>query len=141
VFQVRNIMTGNVIAIRPDATIDEVISTLLDHRVSGLPVVDDDGRLLGIISEIDIIDLVYTDDIETSRVCDHMTRDVLTVDAESSIDEAAAIFCGKPIRRLPVLAEGRLVGILSRRDLIRFVREVRREAAMQTYQNASLGQL
>src|SRR5690349_4483082 len=120
-------MTGKVVTISPQATIDEAVSLLLDHRVSGLPVVDKDNRLLGVITEIDIIDLVYKADIETSRVGDHMTRDVRTVEATTSIDEAASIFCGQPIRRLPVIRDGRLIGIISRRDLIRFVRDVRRE--------------
>ena len=134
--KVQDIMTGEVVTIRPEATIDEAVSLLLDNRVSGLPVVDNDNRLLGVISEIDIIDLVYKADIESSRVCDHMTRDVRTVDAQASLDDAASIFCSMPIRRLPVTRKGRLVGILSRRDLIRFVRDVRRHAASNAMANS-----
>jgi CBS domain-containing protein len=125
--QVKEIMTHQVVTVRPDATIDDAVSLLLDHRVSGLPVVDHDRRLLGVISELDIIDLVYHADIETTRVRDHMTRDVRTIDAEASLDDAASIFCERPIRRIPVIQAGRLVGILARRDLIRFVRDIRRQ--------------
>ena len=113
-----------------ETSIDEAISLLIDHRVSGLPVVDDEGLLLGVISEIDIIDLVYDADIDASTVCDHMTRDVHSLDAEASLDDAASIFCKKSIRRIPIVQDGRLVGILSRRDLTRFVREIRKQAAV-----------
>lgn len=130
-FQVHDIMTDRFVAVRPDTSIDEAITLLLDKGVSGLPVTDDDGRLLGVISEIDIIGLVYEADVEASRVGDHMTRDVQTLDADASLDDAAGGFCTQSVRRFPVVRDGRLVGILSRRDLIRFIRDVRREAAGQ----------
>ncbi len=130
-YQVKDIMTDRVVGVGPDATIDEAITLLLDHRVSGLPVVDDNGLLLGVISEIDIIDLVYKADIETSTVRDYMTREVRSLDAGASLDDAASIFCTKSIRRIPIVRDERLVGVLSRRDLIRFVREVRKQTAVR----------
>ena len=126
--QVKDIMTDDTVVVGPENTIDEAISLLLDHRVSGLPVVDDEGLLMGVISEIDIIDLVYETEIDASTVRDHMTRDVRSLDIEASLDEAASVFCKESVRRIPILQDGRLVGILSRRDLIRFVREVRKQA-------------
>jgi len=126
--KVKDIMTARAVVVRPDTTIDEAIALLLDHHVSGLPVVNDEGALLGVISEVDIIDLVYNADIESSLVLDYMTRDVTFLDAEASLDDAASIFCSKSIRRIPIVQDSRLVGILSRRDLIRFVREVRKPA-------------
>lgn len=126
-YLVKNIMTTNVVAVSPEATIDEAVSLLLDHKVSGLPVVDEQQRLLGVISEIDIIDLVYETSIELSKVRDHMTKDVRTLDCEASLDDAANIFCTKAIRRIPVTQHGRLIGVVSRRDLIRFVRDIRKQ--------------
>jgi len=126
-YLVKHIMTTKVIAVSPEATIDEAVSLLLDHKVSGLPVCDEQQRLLGVISEIDIIDLVYETSIELSKVRDHMTKDVRTLDCEASLDDAANIFCTKAIRRIPVTQGGRLVGIVSRRDLIRFVRDIRKQ--------------
>ncbi len=126
--KVKDIMTDRVFVVSPHATIDEAISLLLDNRVSGLPVVDDGGILLGVITEFDIIDLVYNADIETSIVSDHMTKEVNSLDIEASLDDAASIFCNDSIRRVPIVEEGRLVGVLSRHDLIGFVREVRRQA-------------
>jgi CBS domain-containing protein len=126
IYRVQDIMTRKFVAIGPQTSIDDAISKILEYGVSGLPVVDAKGILLGVISEIDIIDLVYEADIETSRVGDHMTRDVQCLDPEASLDDAAGQFCSQSIRRFPVTREGRLVGILSRRDLIRFLRDVRR---------------
>jgi CBS domain-containing protein len=127
-YQVKDIMTDQVVTVQPETTIDNAISLILDNQVSGLPVVDAAGRLLGVITEIDIIDLVYEADIETSTVGEHMTRSVHSVDAEASLDDAAALFCSHSIRRVPVVQRGGLVGILSRRDLIRFVRDVRKQS-------------
>ena len=127
--QVKDIMTEEVIVVSPEATIDKAISLLLDHRVSGLPVVDGDNLLLGVITEFDIIDLVYNADIEESIVADYMTKVVNSLDVEASLDEAANIFCNNSIRRVPIVQEGRLVGVLSRHDLINFVREVRKSTA------------
>ena len=131
--QVKDIMTERPVGVRPETTIDEAIELLLEHQVGGLPVVDERGKLLGVISEIDIIDLVYKADIEGSIVGDYMTRGALSLDAEASLDDAANIFCQNHLRRIPVVNEGRLVGIISRRDLIRFVRDVRKgTAALET---------
>ena len=129
-YHVKNIMTDSPVVVRPETTIDEAIEILLDRRVSGLPVVDGQGSLLGVISEVDIIDLVYKADIEGSIVGDYMTRETQFLDAEASLDDAASMFCGKNIRRIPIVQDGKLVGILSRRDLIRFVRAVRKNAAV-----------
>ncbi len=130
-YQAKDIMTDSVVTVAPGAKIDDAVELLLNHRVSGLPVVDAERHLLGVISEIDIIDLVYNADIEASTVRDHMTHDVRTIDADASLDDAASIFCATSIRRIPVIQHGRLVGILSRRDLIRFMRDVRKQAAVQ----------
>jgi CBS domain-containing protein len=130
-YTVKDIMTESAVVVRPETTIDEAIALLLDHRVSGLPVVNDEGVLLGVISEVDIIDLVYNADIESSLVRDYMTRELVCLDSEASLDDAASIFCTKSIRRIPVVQDTRLVGIISRRDLIRFVREARKLATAQ----------
>ncbi|MBC8355971.1 MAG: CBS domain-containing protein [Planctomycetes bacterium] len=127
-YQVKDIMTDRTVVVGPETMIDEAIDLLLDHRISGLPVVDDEGLLLGVITEIDVIDLVYEADIEGSLVSDYMTRDARSLDVEASLDDAATIFSTNTIRRIPIVRDGRLVGIVSRRDLIRFVREVRKQA-------------
>jgi CBS domain-containing protein len=126
-YAVKNVMTDCPVVVHPETTIDEAIDILLDRRVSGLPVVDGQGLLVGVISEIDIIDLVYKADIDGSLVGDFMCRKLQSLDVEASLDEAASMFCGKNIRRIPIVRDGKLVGVLRRRDLIRFVRAVRKK--------------
>ena len=125
-YAVKNVMTDSPIVVHPETTIDDAIEVLLNHRVSGLPVVDRQGFLVGVISEIDIIDLVYKADIDGSLVGDFMCREIQSLNADASLDDAASLFCGKNIRRIPIVQDGKLVGVLSRRDLIRFVRAVRK---------------
>ena len=127
-YQVKDVMTDRVYAVRADATIDDAISLLLDHQVSGLPVVDDRGLLIGVITELDIIDLVYNADIESSIVLEYMTRDVSSLDDDAPLDDAARFFCNNTIRRIPIVRDGLLVGVLSRRDLIGFLRGFRRQS-------------
>ncbi len=127
-YHVKDIMCDRPIAVRPEKTIDEAIELLVDNRVSGLPVVDGQGLLVGVISEVDIINLVYKADIEGSVVGDYMSRVTQSLEAEASLDDAASIFCGKNIRRIPIVSDGKLVGIVSRRDLIRFIRSIRKNA-------------
>jgi len=127
-YAVKNVMTNCPAVIHPETTIDDAIEMLLTHRVSGLPVVDGQGLLVGVISEIDIIDLVYNADLSRSLVGDVMCRELQFLDAEASLDEAANLFCEKNMRRIPIVRDRKLVGVLSRRDLIRFVRAVRKKA-------------
>ncbi|MCH7726362.1 MAG: CBS domain-containing protein [Planctomycetes bacterium] len=124
--ELQRIMTKDFIAVGPDTSIDEAVSLLLDHKISGLPVIDDEGQLVGVISEVDIIDLVYSADIDTSTVRDNMTLDTRSLEEDASLDDAADLFCTHNIRRIPIVRDGRLVGIVSRRDLIRFVRDIRK---------------
>ncbi len=128
-YAVKNVMTDCPVVVHPETTIDEAIEVLLDHRVSGLPVVDRHGMLVGVISEIDIIDLVYKAEIDGSVVGDFMCRELRSLNEDASLDEAASMFCGKNIRRIPIVRNGKLVGVLSRRDMIRFLRAVRKNAA------------
>ncbi len=122
---VRDIMTGHVVFVDPDDLIERAIGLMLRHGVSGLPVVDSSGQLLGVITEFDVIDIVDDFFTEKNKVYHYMTRDPLTVDANCSVIDLAATFRKRSVRRYPVVDEGRLVGIISRRELIRLVYEMR----------------
>ncbi|TWT48878.1 CBS domain-containing protein [Botrimarina hoheduenensis] len=115
---VQDIMTRNIVTISPEASIGDAIELLLARRVSGLPVVDDDGRLVGIITEFALLGLAYDQNLTRQSVEEHMTRTVLTVDATDSVSKVADLCIVHRVRRLPVLEEGRLVGLVSRRDVL-----------------------
>ena len=138
----KDVMTSPVISIGPEAVVAEVAGLLLAHKVSAIPVLDGE-KLVGIVSEGDLIRRVeigtderprswwlrlFTDNdtlareytkSHAERVRDVMTRAVVAVSEETPLAEVAALFEKHQIKRLPVLREGRLVGIVSRADLIR----------------------
>lgn len=111
-------MTPGVVTIRPEATISEAIELLLNRRISGLPVVDEQGRMIGMITEFALMAMAYDQNIQHQTVAQHMTRDVITVDASDTISRIADLCILHRVRRLPVLDGGRLVGLVSRRDVL-----------------------
>lgn len=114
----KDLMNPDVIAVDPDDTVWEVLATMLTHDVSGLPVVNMPGQLLGFVTEFDLIDLVQSAQTAQHPVFHYMTREVHSVDADTTVDELAEQFRTLSVRRLPVVHENRLVGIVSFPDLI-----------------------
>jgi CBS domain-containing protein len=125
--KVKDIMTADVVFVDPDDRVERAIGLMLRHGVSGLPVVDSSGQLLGVVTEYDILGIVDDFFTEKNKVYHYMTRDIRTIDADASVSELATIFRERSIRRYPVVEDGRLVGIISRRELIRLVHDVRAE--------------
>lgn len=152
--QAKDIMTSPVITVTPDSDIRETAQRLLEHRISAVPVVDKAGRLVGIISESD---LMRREDAGTGRqaswwlslfsdperhmrayvkshslrVADVMTSNVVTVEEDTPVDEVADLLGRKGIKRVPVMRNGAVVGIVSRADLLRglIARRASREAS------------
>jgi CBS domain-containing protein len=113
------IMTTDIVTSRPNVSIEAAIDTLLSEEISGLPVTDDDGRLIGVISEFALLAVVYDRGVKNHTVAQHMTRDVISVDIDDPISRVADLCIVHRVRRVPVLKDGRLVGIISRRDVLR----------------------
>lgn len=120
-YQASDVMTSNVTTIAPDATVDEAIRVLLDNHISGLPVVDARGMLVGMISEFQLLETVFDPQIRNESVRGFMTRDVIAVDEGALLADVASLFIMHRIRRVPVLRDGQLVGLITRRDLLRYV--------------------
>lgn len=113
------IMTTGVITIGPDATVRDAIELLLQKHISGLPVVDDRGGLIGMITEYALLAMVYDRNVMHERINSFMTRQVVSVEFDTPITEVASQFILHRVRRLPVTREGRLVGLVSRVDVLR----------------------
>lgn len=113
--KVKDVMTTKVITVKEDQTKQQVARLLSQHRISGLPVVNNDNAVVGVVTEYDIIGK------EGQTVGEIMTRGVISVTAETNLEDVIHIFVQKRIKRLPVLAEGQLTGIISRADLVREV--------------------
>jgi CBS domain-containing protein len=110
---VSDIMTTNVITVRDGTKVEDAARLLARHRISGLPVVDQSGAPVGVVTEYDLIAKKGT------TVADIMTRDVISVSPETDVDAVAHLLASRRVRRVPVVAGGRLVGIVSRSDLVR----------------------
>lgn len=132
--RVGEIMTSEVITISPDASMSEARASLKEHSISGLPVVDPDGQLVGIISLEDVIKWLASCEVQ-EKVSDRMSAKPITVRADERVAEAIKKFARWKFGRLPVVDESRrLVGILTPGDitgriLIALSRQAREESA------------
>ena len=116
----KEIMQSPVIAATPRASLRDLASRLVTNEFSGMPVADLDGRVVGVITEADIIRaLLQGKHLENLTAGQVMTGPALTVDAKTPIEEVMKCLVEHNIVRVPVTADGKLVGIIARRDLIR----------------------
>lgn len=120
--KVADYMTKKLVTFTPETNVVEAMGMLLDKRISGAPVVDADGALVGILSEVDLLEVVIQDSYYNESagiVADYMQTEVETVEPESDIYSLAERFRQKHRRRYPVVKNGKLVGQISRRDVLR----------------------
>ena len=115
----RDIMTTNVIAVKEDMILTEVIRLLLRWHISGVPVVDDDGKLVGIVTEHDLVNFTISGNAATTRAGEVMTKQVTTYTPDTLVVDIINHFAAHRIRRVPVVEDGKLIGIISRRDILR----------------------
>ena len=118
----REIMVTKLVTLSPEMGVFDAIGLLLKHRISGAPVIDSHWNLLGIFSEKDsmrvLLEAAY-DQIPTTQLFAFMDTDVHTIDEETDLLTIAQIFRTTPYRRLPVLRDDKLVGQVSRRDVLK----------------------
>ena len=115
---VRTIMTKRVVAVRPETTLADAVALLTEHHIGGAPVVDAAGCLVGVISEMEMIDVIFDADARSASVSQYMTCDVQVVAPSDSLPRVAQLFALYSFCRLPVVDDGKLIGIVSRRDLM-----------------------
>jgi len=119
---VSDIMATRLVTFTPDMNIHEAIRILLEKRFSGAPVVDADGTLVGMLSKKDCLKITFSTryhDDWGGPVSDFMSTPVKTLDADLDLVSAAQFFLESHYRRFPVLSEGRLVGQISRYDILK----------------------
>jgi CBS domain-containing protein len=122
--KVSDYMTTNLITFRPDQSVLEVMTTLIKKKISGGPVVNSKNELVGIISEGDCIKQIsnsryYNQPMENIKVEQHMATEVETIDGEMNVFDAADRFLNSHRRRFPILKDGKLVGQISQKDVLR----------------------
>lgn len=119
---VRDYMATDLLTLKPDMEILRAVHILLEHGFGGAPVVDDSGRLVGILTEKDCMKVVLNAGYHSEyggRVAEFMSREVVTMRPEDSIVEAAQRFLDQNFHRYPVVVDNELVGQISRRDVMR----------------------
>ena len=119
-----DVMNTPIVAASPNASAREIALYMLLGGFSGVPIADGSGSLVGIVTELDLIRaLRMGKPLEHVSVTDIMTRDVVTVDVSTPVEEIMTIFECEHILRVPVMREGKIVGIVSRPDLLRAIVE------------------
>ncbi|MBP7777251.1 MAG: CBS domain-containing protein [Acidobacteria bacterium] len=119
---VADIMSTRLVTFSPEMNIHEAIRILLEERISGAPVVDADGALVGMLSKKDCLRIVFSSRYHDDRggpVRDFMSTPVETMDAALDVVSAAQHFLSSHFRRFPVLRDGKLVGQVSRYDVLK----------------------
>ncbi|MDI6689996.1 MAG: CBS domain-containing protein [Actinomycetota bacterium] len=134
----KDIMTRKVITIKRETSVKEIIDILLKNRITGVPVVDDENKIVGIVSESDLIyketsmpiSDYWTDrkkfkneywKIKSTKAEEIMTTDVICVGGDTPVEEIATLMIEKRIKRLPVVRGKELVGIISRADVLKTI--------------------
>jgi len=121
-------MTSNPVFFRPTTNVMDAIHKLLDIKSTGAPVLDESGKVVGAFSELDCLRITvnsaYHEDMG-GKVSEFMTQDVTTVNKETSILEVAELFTKSPLRHFPVIENGKLVGVISRVDVLKALLSVK----------------
>ncbi|MHC4203978.1 MAG: CBS domain-containing protein [Planctomycetota bacterium] len=114
-----DIMTTNVITAKKDMVLTDVIALLLRWHISAMPVVDDEDRIVGIVSEIDLVNLTFDGNARDTTVEEVMVTDIVSFSPDTSLADLVQSFSKKHLRRVPIIDKGKVVGIVSRRDILR----------------------
>lgn len=126
---VKDYMAKNLVTFSPETNVLSAIRTLLRHKISGAPVVDDDNQVIGMVSEKDCLQTFLGSSYYNEMgelVSEIMTSPVITVDANASIVEVAEKFLKNNFRRFPVLEQGELIGQISRRDILKAIKKIQK---------------
>lgn len=130
--KVSDYMSTNLITFTPDQTLDSVIESLIKHRISGGPVVNKKRELIGIISEGDCIKQIsesryYNMPMQDKTIEKYMALNVETIDANMNIFDAANKFLDAKRRRFPIVENGKLIGLISQKDILKAAMKLKGE--------------
>ncbi len=130
--KVKDYMSRDLIVFKPDHSIEQVIQTLIKNKISGGPVVNDNYELVGVISEGDCLKQIsesryYNMPIHQDIVETRMIRDVETIDGNMNIFDAANKFLDAKRRRFPIVEDGKLVGQISQKDVLKAALQLKGE--------------
>ncbi|HUT45561.1 MAG TPA: CBS domain-containing protein [Sedimentisphaerales bacterium] len=114
-----DIMTTNVITVKKDMVLTDVIALLLRWHISAMPVVDNEDKMVGIVSEIDLVNLTFDGNAADTTVAEVMVTDIVSFSPNTELADLVQSFSKRHLRRVPIIDKGKVVGIVSRRDILR----------------------
>ncbi|MBF0385278.1 MAG: CBS domain-containing protein [Candidatus Omnitrophica bacterium] len=115
----KDIMTSQALSVTPDTPISIAVKLLAIRKISGLPVVDCENNLVGVVSEKDLLGILLNEETaEDKTVSEFMTREVSSFSTEDSVDSICQFLLGHNFRRVPIVEGGKLKGLISRADII-----------------------
>jgi predicted transcriptional regulator len=119
--KLEEIMTRPALSAKKDTPVKDIAFEIFYGFFSGMPVTDSDGRVIGVVTEIDLLKQIRQGkDLEKLKADEIMTRNPVTVDINTSLDNVLDIMIEKNIIRIPVTEEGHIVGVIARRDILRY---------------------
>ena len=121
--EIETIMTTDVISVGRKTPIYDALEILLENDITGLPVVNDDMTLAGIITEKDILKLLSVLENDSATVEDFMTTEVMSIDQQEDLIAVCECLINNHFRRIPITSNGKLAGIISRKDIIKYILE------------------
>ncbi|MHC4069200.1 MAG: CBS domain-containing protein [Planctomycetota bacterium] len=125
----KDIMTKNVISLEKETPISQALKTLFDNNISSIPVVEEDNTLVGILSERDMLKLFSKEEKSKSeKVDDYMTQPAVHFDENENLRDVCDCLMNNYFRGVPVTSKGKLVGIVSRRDILKYIIEQKETA-------------
>ena len=130
----KSIMTIEVITVKADTPIYEALYLLTRNKISGIPVVDEDEKVIGVLSEKDVLTILFDKNLEVrSTVEDYMSRDIICFTEDDSAIDVCKFFIRSNIRRVPITKDNKLVGIVSRADIIPLILEAKNKISNYRY--------
>ena len=124
-FKAKEIMTKNVITVKKDVDIYDAMRTMVESNITGLPVVNDDMTLAGVITEKDVLKLLYNVEDRPGKVEEFMTQETICFDETDNLVDICECFVKNHFRRVPILADGKITGVISRKDIIAYILKLR----------------
>ncbi len=140
-----DVMSRRVVTLRTNMRVIDAMRSLIRHRISGAPVLDRQGNLVGLVSEFDCLRVVASglyghEELEDSEPLRRvMTSDVVTIVSDMDVFMITQLLVDRRIRRVPVVTDGRVLGIVSRRDVLRGIHKLRRRQMRMQRRHADKG--
>jgi len=131
VLTAKDVMNGDVIAVKKNTSILRAMELMLEKKISGMPVVEDDMTLVGVITEMDVVNLAYNiiydaGNLDNKRVRHFMTERVVSFDKDDNLFDVCDFLAKNLFRRVPITSAGKVVGIISVPDIIKYILQVSR---------------